>query len=927
MLELHELRELFERLGTPAAGRRLIEDARRLAPVRQVLSNSNNVITRFVSRKMGRMIDTESRTVEYPAVIQYEHDERVLEYYAQPMTLDLKWQGPEGQKASRTPHTPDFLLIRQDGFFVEEWREESRLLRLSTRYPGRFVRDEGGWRYPVAEAFLAERGIHYRLRSADEHPRVYIQNLIFLANYLDPGYPDVDPCREEAIAEQFRQKAAIPLLHLLQRGGAEASGQTFSADDVYKSIANGKVAFDLRNDLLSETHRVVVFRDPAALQMYRRLEEGVEQAPGREVASIEVGARVDWDGKSYLIQRVGQTSATLRSEDEVLDLELAILTRMHLDARLQIHAMVSKGWSPAEVVNSLPPRAIEEALERAKWLQLAETEPEKVPRSDRSLRRYRRTIATAGSTPLEQHLALASRVADRGNRLRKIPQRLLELIAQVAREQFNTPANISMRAAYRYFVAVCLQEDETPCSVKTFSKELESLRSVRAQKGKRLAYQAAPIVWYLKLTETVHGVRPFQYVHIDHTQLDLILISSETRKPLGKPWLTLAVDAESRDVAGFYLSFEAPSYRSCMMVLRDIVRRHKQLPEMLVLDNGKEFHSRALARVCELYGCSLRYRPGGQPRYGTVMERLFGVTNTQFIHLLKGNTKLLKNPRSLTKSVLPENFAEWSLPQLHGALDFQFNQIYGAAQHPAHGLSPAEYFKARMLETGERRNRLVRFDETFRIETCPSPSDRETRIVDGQRGVKVNHLWFWNDLLASPTFRKAEVEVRMDPWDPGTVFVLLQNQWVACRSKINPLLSGYTEVERRYLFDELRKKHGGSIQGLQPERIAEWLHVMNPKNFDRELFDRQAEGRRLYGAFGMTVARSDEEGDVGSLALGGESSPRQDQARGIQASLPAQTHSFSADVLGTGNNHLEIEPASPNHPNLPEDDEDGYPLF
>ena len=76
-----ELNALFERLGTPLAGRRLVETARREAPVRDIQSHSGNVITWYSSRKMGGLsIGTESRTVEFPAVIQYEHNPLVLEY-------------------------------------------------------------------------------------------------------------------------------------------------------------------------------------------------------------------------------------------------------------------------------------------------------------------------------------------------------------------------------------------------------------------------------------------------------------------------------------------------------------------------------------------------------------------------------------------------------------------------------------------------------------------------------------------------------------------------------------------------------------------------------------------------------------------------------------------------------------------------------
>jgi putative transposase len=159
MVSLVQLRHLFEQLGTPAAGRTLIEEARRNAPVRKVRSNSNNVITRFASRKMGRLVDTESRTVEYPAVVMYEHDDKVLEYYAQPVRLDLKWKGPSDQRPSRLQHTPDMLLIREDGFWIEEWKEEKKLLELQKKNPERIFKENGEWRYPAVEAHFRDMGI------------------------------------------------------------------------------------------------------------------------------------------------------------------------------------------------------------------------------------------------------------------------------------------------------------------------------------------------------------------------------------------------------------------------------------------------------------------------------------------------------------------------------------------------------------------------------------------------------------------------------------------------------------------------------------------------------------------------------------------------------------------------------------------------
>ena len=99
---------------------------------------------------------------------------------------------------------------------------------------------------------------------------------------------------------------------------------------------------------------------------------------------------------------------------------------------------------------------------------------------------------------------------------------------------------------------------------------------------------------------------------------------------------------------------------SCMMVVRDIVRRHHRMPETLILDNGLEFHGDSLARVGLCCGPHIRFRPAGHPRVGSLVERAFGTVQTQLINRLAGNTQVRLHARMATKSELPDNFAEWT---------------------------------------------------------------------------------------------------------------------------------------------------------------------------------------------------------------------------------------------------------------------------
>ena len=134
-----------------------------------------------------------------------------------------------------------------------------------------------------------------------------------------------------------------------------------------------------------------------------------------------------------------------------------------------------------------------------------------------------------------------------------------------------------------------------------------------------------------------------------------MLVSSVTGKPLGKPWVTFLVDAFSRRILSVYLTFDPPSYRSCMMALRICVQRFGRMPGALVVDGGREFHSTYFDALLLRYQTAKKDRPGSKPRFGSVIERLFGTTNTEFIYNLLGNTQAAKRPRQLTKEVDPRN--------------------------------------------------------------------------------------------------------------------------------------------------------------------------------------------------------------------------------------------------------------------------------
>lgn len=853
MLNNIELLALLDQLGTPLEGRKLVIKARIDAPVRKVQSRGGNVITHYISKKMRRRLVLESRSVEFQAAVRYENSKEVLEYFAQPVALDLNLTNTLSGRPYRQQHTPDFLVLTPDQIFLDEWREEPRLQGLMAKRPGRYIKDSSGWRFPALEDHLAEIGIRYRLRSADELPRQYISNLNFLSDYLDENHPVVDVSAGVSLRAIMLGAAVIPLIDLVTRASEPGSG--FTTDDIYKSIAGGQLVFDLDRDSIADTERARVYRDPESLAFLRRIEDAPDGAHlDRLDTTIAVGALVNYDGLQYEIALLGKDKILLKGSKHTSEVTLDAVRHLQAEGRLTLHnPRCSEPIAPIQEGVLPGPEKMDRILKRMEWLQLAQVNPSQVPVSGRTLARYRSEIKKAGDRVLDQHLALGDRYARCGNRDRKIPDELIKIIERVIESKYNTPTCPNKHAAFLELQIECQKVPIKPCSERTFLKEIRRLSSTQKRQGKRIAYQQQPIVDYLRWKEPLQGVRPFEFVHVDHTPLEILAKSPEEKESLGGVWLSLAIDAATRVVLGFYVTFDYPSYRSTMMVIRDIVRRHGRMPEMLIVDNGPDFRSSHLKRLCEITGCHLRYRPGGEPRFGAVLERLFGTLHTQLIHRMSGNTQIYKQHRSMTKSIRPENFVEWTLPSLHGAIQDFCERIYGTENHPALGGPPLQYFTHRMNETGARKLRLVAFDRVFKIETCPAPKDRSTRIVDGIRGVKINNFWYWNDALHTPNLEGKQVSVRVDPWDPGVVFVLVGKVWLECISKFKALLSGQTEVELRYALDALRKKHGISKKDVTPERLAEWVRVLNPMNYDPRLGKQQSEAKYLYGPLGMTT--------------------------------------------------------------------------
>jgi putative transposase len=293
---------------------------------------------------------------------------------------------------------------------------------------------------------------------------------------------------------------------------------------------------------------------------------------------------------------------------------------------------------------------------------------------------------------------------------------------------------------------------------------------------------------------------------------------------LGRPWATFATDAYSRRLLGCYLTFDPPSYRSCMMVLRACVRRHQRFPQSIVVDGGPEFQSTYFESLVARYNGTKKTRPGAKPRYGSVIERLFGTTNTQFVHNLLGNTQASKQPRLMTKAVDPKGQAVWQLADLYQYLCEWAYQVYDQDTHETLGVSPREAYVTGLELGGARVHRRVLYDEEFVMATLPSPRNQTAKVVPG-KGVKLHYLFYWHDALRHPEVEGTRVPIRYDPFNVGIAYAYVRGQWVRCISQYYAAFAGHSEKELELATEILRQQARISHKAvsLTPQRLADFL--------------------------------------------------------------------------------------------------------
>lgn len=386
-------------------------------------------------------------------------------------------------------------------------------------------------------------------------------------------------------------------------------------------------------------------------------------------------------------------------------------------------------------------------------------------------------------------------------------------------------------------------------------------------------------------------VNILERVEMDHTPLDLFLIDEKTWLPLGRPTLTVAIDHYSRMLLGYYLSYGDPSTAAVMGALRHAILP-KQIvstavprlldlehswpcygvPDLIVVDNGLEFHGRDLEDVCLDLGMRIHYCPKHQPRFKGTVERYLKTVNHGLAQQIPGTSFSRLHLRG---DYNPQRHAVLTLAEFVTIFEKWVLDVYAQQVHRSIGVTPW----SRWHEGLQRREPNLPADVQDLQRRIGMISERSLR----RTGIFLHGIRYSGDELQGVLSAYGEgvrVRVLFDPEDLGTIQVWGpdQEQPFTILAVDQTFARGLTIRQNELIRESLRQK------AVATEDAAALLRAKHEiaATVEELMGSRKQRQRRRAGAIrGFSSSKPQ-----GSVVISSEAKPaRLREATGTQKSI------------------------------------------
>lgn len=425
---------------------------------------------------------------------------------------------------------------------------------------------------------------------------------------------------------------------------------------------------------------------------------------------------------------------------------------------------------------------------------------------------------------------LAVRRSSGGRGKGRLPEAVEQVIRELLQRYYLSKQRPSMAALHRAVARRCKARGLRVPTRNTVARRVAALHPAQVARQREGPEAARPLQGVGGTPPAITA--PQQQVQIDHTVADVMLVDERERRPIGRPWLTLAIDVYTRCVLGMVVTLEPPSAVSAGLCLAhaacdkrpwlqtlgvEMAWPMSGKPEALYLDNAAEFKSEALRRGCAQHGIRLAWRPPGQPHYGGIVERVIGTAMRMMHDALPGTTRSSPAERGAYDS---ERLAALTLRELERWLALAIGTYHGSV----HGslLRPPEALWQEAM-TGHAAPAVAADPQAFLIDFLPVIRRTLTRT-----GFVLDHIHYYANALKPWIARRAQLGkflIRRDPRDISRIWVLAPGDehylQVPYRTLAHPAI---TLWEQRRALAQLRERGREQVDEVALFRMVEQMH-------------------------------------------------------------------------------------------------------
>lgn len=515
------------------------------------------------------------------------------------------------------------------------------------------------------------------------------------------------------------------------------------------------------------------------------------------VISFEINSKIFYDDVEYIVKGYP-------SYDEVL---LKKITEPYSEKIVKVNKLIKEPKNikePTKELVELDQKSFDKAIEKYKIIEpLLKLQNRTAKDVQKVAKKHKKGIATIYRwlTTFEQYQTVSSLASRRdfcgGKGKSRLDESINTIIDNTIEELYLNKQQYSLLTIYNKIVHKCQNMNLKAPSKNTIRNRINNLHPKLIAKHRK----------GIRVNET-RGMpnkfpevkMPLDIIQIDHTKVDVILVDEETRQPIGRPFITVAIDVFSRMIYGFYISLESANYFSvgqCLLTAilpkDDYLQKYEidgewyvyGLPKKIHVDNAGEFRSISLTNFCQEFRIEDHYRPVARPEFGGAVERVIG-TFMKKNHELPGSTSSNIFEKGTYNS---EKEAAMTIDELEKwYLDFVIN-VYHKTEHASLGMTPEEKFYQGLYGLGEDKS--IPFLPTVPADTLKL---RMALLPEIKRSVQKNGITIDYITYFSEALRKWIIPVQYKKLKPNL------NNKVICRRDPR-------DISKIYVYDEDIKEY------------------------------------------------------------------------------------------------------------------------